>query len=75
MEFRPRHARDKGRRYKSKKPNYMDIGVQRFAVMLPIEEQGTTQEVHDVEQEVAGETGLEEQDDDQNTSEMTLNYE
>ena len=39
VQFRPRHVRDKGKPYKVKKPLSMDIGIQRFAVMLPREEQ------------------------------------
>ena len=37
--FRPRHVRDQGKKYRAKQPLGMDIGVQRFAVMLPVEEQ------------------------------------
>ena len=45
IQFRPRHKRDKDKPYKRKVPLTMDIGVQRFAVMLPVEEQDhTTQE-------------------------------
>ena len=39
VELRPRHVSDRGKAYKSKKPVVMVIGVQRFAVMLPAEEQ------------------------------------
>ena len=39
MQFRPRHVRDLGKKYRSKQPLEMEIGVQRFAVMLPVEEQ------------------------------------
>ena len=39
MEFRPRHVKDQGKPYKSKTPLAMEIGVQRFAVMLPRTEQ------------------------------------
>ena len=41
VQFRPRHVRDRGEKYRVKQPLDMDIGVQRFAVMLPIEEQGS----------------------------------
>ena len=44
VSFRPRHVRDKGKKYRSKEPLDMDIGVQRFAVMLPIEEQESGQD-------------------------------
>ena len=40
VEFRPRNKKDVGKGYRSKLPQFMDIGVQRFAVMLPLEEQG-----------------------------------
>ena len=40
VEFRPRHKKDVGKDYRSKLPQFMDIGVQRFAVVLPLEEQG-----------------------------------
>ena len=39
VEFRPRRAADKGTVYKPKAPQNMEIGVQRFAVMLAVEEQ------------------------------------
>ena len=39
VEFRPCHVKDFGKPYKSKQPIFMDIGVQRFAVMLPRDEQ------------------------------------
>ena len=39
VQFRPRHVRDRGKKYRTKQPLEMDIGVQRFAVMLPVEEQ------------------------------------
>ena len=39
VQFRPRHVRDKSQKYRTKQPLEMDIGVQRFAVMLPVEEQ------------------------------------
>ena len=39
VRFRPRHVRDQGKKYRAKQPLDMDIGVQRFAVMLPVEEQ------------------------------------
>ena len=39
VQFRPRHVRDRGKKYRAKQPLDMDIGVQRFAVMLPVEEQ------------------------------------
>ena len=39
VTFRPRHVRDQGKKYRVKQPLDMDIGVQRFAVMLPVEEQ------------------------------------
>ena len=47
VQFRPRHVRDKGKKYRTKAPLDMDIGVQRFAVMLPIEEQETRTEPED----------------------------
>ena len=50
--FRPRHVRDKGTKYRSKEPLDMDIGVQRFAVMLPVEEQESGQEDAAVLEEV-----------------------
>ena len=37
--FRPRNVRDKGPAYGAKAAQNMDIGIQRFAVMLPVEEQ------------------------------------
>ena len=40
IQFRPRHKRDKDKPYQKKVPLTMEIGVQRFAVMLPVEEQG-----------------------------------
>ena len=40
VSFRPRHVSDLGKKYKSKKAEEMEIGVQRFAVLLPVEEQG-----------------------------------
>ena len=39
VEFRPRDKRDSGKPYKTKVPLNMEIGVQRFAVMLPSSEQ------------------------------------
>ena len=39
VQFRPRHVRDRGKKYRAKLPLEMEIGVQRFAVMLPVEEQ------------------------------------
>ena len=39
--FRPRHVSDKGKAYKSKTPNEIEIGIQRFAVLLPVEEQSS----------------------------------
>ena len=42
--FRPRHVSDKGQTYKSKPEEEMEIGVQRFAVLLPVEEQGRLSE-------------------------------
>ena len=39
VEFRPRHMKDQGQPYKSKVPLKIEIGVQRFAVMLPRSEQ------------------------------------
>ena len=42
VEFRPRRAADKGANYKSKAPQRMEIGVQRFAVMLAVEEQSSS---------------------------------
>ena len=41
VEFRPRRATDKGAGYKSKVPQSIEIGVQRFAVMLAVEEQSS----------------------------------
>ena len=70
VQFRPRHVRDKGKAFKSKKPLVMSIGVQRFAVMLPVEEQ-----------DGQGEAALGDQEDEcesgsnlpPRASEMTLN--
>ena len=39
VSFRPRHATDKGKDYVSKTPQTLQIGVQRFAVLLAREEQ------------------------------------
>ena len=39
VEFRPRHVRDIPKPYITKPPVRMTIGVQRFAVLLPMEEQ------------------------------------
>ena len=44
-EFRPRHVKDQGKPYKSKAPLSMEIGVQRFAVMLPKTEQNVREGV------------------------------
>ena len=40
VEFRPRHKADAGKPYKTKKPDKMELAIQRFAVLLPLEEQG-----------------------------------
>ena len=37
VAFRPRHRAEKGQRYLAKEPLQMQIGVQRFAVLLPLE--------------------------------------
>ena len=39
VSFRPRHAADKDKDYVSKTPKTLQIGVQRFAVLLAKEEQ------------------------------------
>ena len=39
VSFHPRHKRDSGKPYISKKPQSMELAVQRFAVLLPMEEQ------------------------------------
>ena len=41
VSFRPRHTRDRDKPYSSKRPVTMKIGVQRFSVLLPAEEQGS----------------------------------
>ena len=41
VAFRPRNVTDKGKDYASKTPKTLEIGVQRFAVLLAKEEQGT----------------------------------
>ena len=46
VQFRPRHAKDLDKPYRSKVPLTMEIGVQRFAVMLPkVEQDAREQEV------------------------------
>ena len=40
VNFRPRHVSDLCKKYVSKHPEEMEIGVQRFAVLLPIKEHG-----------------------------------
>ena len=47
VEFRPRHVKDQGQPYKSKVPLSMEIGIQRFAVMLPKSEQDARGEPQD----------------------------
>ena len=47
VAFRPRHVKDRGKKYRTKAPLDMDIGVQRFAVMLPVEEQEARMESED----------------------------
>ena len=42
VEFRPSRATDKGAGYKTKVPQSIKIGVQRFAVMLAVEEQSSS---------------------------------
>ena len=75
VEFRPRHARDRGKAYKAKKPQSMDIGVQRFAVMLPVEEQAESPT--EMQDEGRLSAGDQEEDDDVGSlpqaSEMTEN--
>ena len=44
VSFRPRHVRDKAKKYQTKRPLELEIGVQRFAVLLPLEEQSTMQD-------------------------------
>ena len=44
VAFRPRHKRDVGKKYRAKIPVELTIGVQRFAVMLPVEEQTAPQD-------------------------------
>ena len=59
VEFRPRRASDKGASYRAKVPQRMEIGVQRFAVMLAVEEQSSSLQLGSTE--------------DPTTSEMTEN--
>ena len=61
VSFRPRRVSDKGPEYKVKASQSMLIGVQRFAVMLPVEEQGGNAELDTHQQELPP------------ASEMTLN--
>ena len=42
--FRPRHMMDKAKKYCFKPQDTMEIGVQCFAVLLPIKEQGEDME-------------------------------
>ena len=73
VEFRPRHVRDRLKPYKTKTPLFMDIGVQRFAVMLPQEEQGA-QEAELSEGENGSPTeGIKANTQIPEASEMTLN--
>ena len=51
VAFRPRHVKDNSKPYKTKPPITMDIGVQRFAVMLLVEEQGQCQEDDDCQEQ------------------------
>ena len=37
VAFRPRHVAERGQQYVPKEPIAMDIGVQRFSVLLPVE--------------------------------------
>ena len=39
VELRPRHIQDQGSTYRTKKHSLITIGVQRFATLLPVEEQ------------------------------------
>ena len=41
VSFRPRHVADKRKAYHYKEPQTLEIGVQRFAVLLAKEEQET----------------------------------
>ena len=40
VAFRPRHKRDTGKPYVTKTAQHMTIGVQRFAVLMSVEEMG-----------------------------------
>ena len=42
VAFRPRHTSDRSKPYQSKPEVHLEIGVQRFAVLLPVEEQEET---------------------------------
>ena len=61
VSFRPRHKSDNAKKYRSKKPLELEIGVQRFSVLLPVEEQDAEHVDHEQEVLVPG------------ASEMTLN--
>ena len=37
--YRSRHSSDLGKKYKTRKQDKMEVGMQRFAVLLPVEEQ------------------------------------
>ena len=43
VEFRLRHASDIGKAYVSKTPTEMEIGTQRFAVLLAVDEETVDQ--------------------------------
>ena len=51
VAFRPRNKRDTGRPYTTKAAQRLKIGVQRFAVLMPVEETSGHVEGSDMDQE------------------------